>query len=134
MFIQTEKKRRKFHRERRKFRESEGGERALETERGGSRKLGLEGRREREEKRRKREEGSRRLCEVFFNVVSGNTSKVICTTIKFPRGIRPEYWWQREGENMLRFFQELLQITPAKFAFVCHEVNDCAIVSFNKDL
>ena len=128
------KRRRNCCRERRKFREGEGGKRTLDTERRNSGELGLKGRGKREEERRKREQSSRRVCKVFFDVVSGNTGKVISTTIEFPRGVGPEYWWERKGENMLCFLEELLEITPAKFAFVRHEINDCAIVAFDQDL
>ena len=80
-------------------------------------------------KRVRQQIGSERL----FSIVPSKTCKEVRAFIEFPRSVTPDERWKRESKRVLCFDKEFLEVRTAKFTNGVHEVNDRAIIPFNKD-
>ena len=80
-------------------------------------------------KRVRRQVGS----EGLFRIIPSDTCKEVRTLIEFPRSVTPDDRGERESKRALRFSEEFLEVKTAKFTNRVHEVNDRAVIPFNKD-
>ena len=71
--------------------------------------------------------------ERLFRIVPSDTCKEVRILIEFPRSVTPDERGERESKRVLRFSEEVLEVKTAKFTNRVHEVNDSAVIPFNKD-